>query len=253
MRKFLAGLVLFCGLFVVAHGAHAQCNYTAASTDNNTAECATTAWVHNFLGAVTTKCPSVAGQTATFSNGSANIVLATNAITIGCPVNFTTSGSLPTNFATATNYYVVSLATLTITVAAAPGGSAIVAGSAGSGTQTAVGTGMLPTSASSKDVFGIALPVAGTWVCPYEITATETSTVTLLKRGISTSSNTLPTIGAGGGLYESAASFTSAGTESTTGTAVYVTGGAAELYAEIDDTYSGSPTVLGNITCSRVN
>ena len=251
--KKLAVLVVCLGLLFLGHGvAHAQC-YTAGTAANATNDCTTSSWVHNFLGAVTTKCPSVAGQTATFSNGSANIVLATNAITVGCPVNFTTTGGLPTNFATATNYYVVSLATLTITVAAAPGGSAIVAGSAGSGTQTAVGTGMLPTSASSKDVFGIALPVAGTWVCPYEITATETSTVTILKRGISTSSNTLPTIGAGGGLFEQAASFTSAGTESTTGTAVYVTGGAAELYAEIDDTYSGSPTVLGNITCSRVN
>lgn len=81
---------------------------------------------------------NTASGTATFSNGSANIGF-TNTLIAGQKVYFTTSGGLPTNFTANTIYYVIatSLSTSNIQVAATPGGSAIVAGSAGSGTQTA--------------------------------------------------------------------------------------------------------------------
>lgn len=73
--------------------------------------------------------------TVTFSNGSANIASA-NTLLAGQVVQFSTTGSLPTNFSTNTNYYVVSTGN-PFTVSATPTGSAVVAGSAGSGTQTA--------------------------------------------------------------------------------------------------------------------
>jgi hypothetical protein len=75
--------------------------------------------------------------TVTFSNGSANIGW-TQTLTAGQPVYFTTSGSLPTNFTANTIYYVLSsgLSGSNVQAATSPGGSAIVAGSAGSGTQT---------------------------------------------------------------------------------------------------------------------
>jgi hypothetical protein len=98
-------------------------------------------------------CFPFASQTATFQGASsANIMLQTNAINVSCPLTFTTTGTLPTNFATGTTYYVVSLSTLTITVAATPGGAAIVAGSAGFGTQSAVASGAMTTQGLSNGI-----------------------------------------------------------------------------------------------------
>jgi len=81
--------------------------------------------------------PSCSGPTAGFTNGSA-VITATNNFAAGEPVQFLTTGTLPTNFATQTNYYVIitGLSTSQFEVATSPGGSAVSAGSAGSGTQT---------------------------------------------------------------------------------------------------------------------
>ena len=75
----------------------------------------------------------------TFSNGSAVITWTSHTLAIGKAVSFTTSGTLPTNFSPATVYYVVAanFAANTFSVSATPGGTAISAGSAGTGTQTA--------------------------------------------------------------------------------------------------------------------
>lgn len=77
--------------------------------------------------------------TATFTNSSANIGYV-NSFVAGQAVQFTSSGTLPTNFALLTTYYVIAtgLSGSNIQVSATPGGSAITAGSAGSGTQTLV-------------------------------------------------------------------------------------------------------------------
>ena len=77
-------------------------------------------------------------DTVTFTNGSAVIGYTSNKLTLGMPVKFATTGSLPTNFHTSTTYYVISagLTTSQFEVSATPGGAAIVAGSAGSGAQT---------------------------------------------------------------------------------------------------------------------
>jgi len=84
-------------------------------------------------------CPAVPSQGATFTNGSANIVLATTAIAVGCPLIFTTTGTLPSGFSTSTQYYVLTLSSLTVTVGPLPNGPqavAITAGSAGTGSQS---------------------------------------------------------------------------------------------------------------------
>jgi hypothetical protein len=75
--------------------------------------------------------------TVTFTNGSATINGTGLPTTAGTAVAFTTTGALPTNFAINTTYFILAGSTSTdITVAATAGGTAIVAGSAGSGTQT---------------------------------------------------------------------------------------------------------------------
>jgi hypothetical protein len=74
--------------------------------------------------------------TVGFTNGSSDIT-GTGLPPAGTPVQFTTTGTLPTNFALATTYYVVyNSGGTTVRVAATIGGTAIVAGSAGTGTHT---------------------------------------------------------------------------------------------------------------------
>lgn len=89
----------------------------------------------------------VYSSTVTFTNGSAVIAWAGNSLSVGDKIKFFTSGSLPTNFTAGTHGYAVGteycvvaagLSTSQFEVASTCGGSAITAGSAGSGTQTAV-------------------------------------------------------------------------------------------------------------------
>lgn len=116
--------------------------------------------------------PLIQGRTptsgaATFVNGSATITIAAHGLTALAPIFFTTSGGLPTNFtaptaatgaasantytANPTLYYVIgaSITTNTLQVATsianAIAGTAVVAGSAGSGTHTAYANAMIPT------------------------------------------------------------------------------------------------------------
>ena len=91
--------------------------------------------------------------TATFTNGSANIG-ATNSLAINQAVQFTTTGTLPTNFVAGTTYFVLTTGN-PFTVSATIGGSAIVAGSAGTGTQT-----VTAVSATNSWLFP-----AGTYTC----------------------------------------------------------------------------------------
>lgn len=89
------------------------------------------------LAASGTKTPMIP-TTGTFTNGSANISI-TNTLAAGDIVQgITTTGTLPTNFALLTRYYVIAanLSGSVINLSATPGGSAITAGSAGSGTHT---------------------------------------------------------------------------------------------------------------------
>ena len=82
-------------------------------------------------------------QNVTFTNGSASIGWpGATELAAGQIVKFLTTGSLPTNFAINTNYFVsaTGLTATTFQLAATNGGTPIVAGSAGSGTQTALVT-----------------------------------------------------------------------------------------------------------------
>lgn len=87
---------------------------------------------------VTITPPSVASMTVTFTNGSSSITATNHGLAVGAATHLTNAGGgLPTNFAANTEYYVVSVPDAnTITVSATRGGSAISAGSAGSGTHT---------------------------------------------------------------------------------------------------------------------
>lgn len=93
--------------------------------------------------------------TATFTNSSANIGV-TNTFTANQAVQFTTTGTLPTNFATATTYYVIStsLSGSNVQVSATVGGAAITAGSAGSGVQTLITATVQQTSIKALTVKG---------------------------------------------------------------------------------------------------
>jgi len=80
-------------------------------------------------------------QVATFTNSSANITTPlANFLQVGSRVEFTNSGGgLPTNFSATSTYFVVTVnSTTSFQVSATPGGSAITAGSSGTGTQTLV-------------------------------------------------------------------------------------------------------------------
>ena len=72
----------------------------------------------------------------TFTNSSALIGWTAETLAVGNAVVLTTTGTLPTNFSPNTIYYVVAAATNTFSVSATVGGTAIIAGSAGSGTHT---------------------------------------------------------------------------------------------------------------------
>jgi hypothetical protein len=75
---------------------------------------------------------------ATFTNGVATIGMTAHGYVAGSQVCFTTTGSLPTNFAIGTKYHVIAtgLTADQLQVSATYGGAAIVAGSAGSGTHS---------------------------------------------------------------------------------------------------------------------
>ena len=82
-------------------------------------------------------------QNVTFTNGSASIGWpGATELAAGQIVRFLTTGALPTGFAINTNYFVsaTGLSATTFQLAATNGGTPIVAGSAGSGTQTALVT-----------------------------------------------------------------------------------------------------------------
>lgn len=90
----------------------------------------------------TTNIP--ANVTVTFTNGSA-VIGGTNSYVAGQLVQLTTTGALPTNFATTANYFVsaTGLSGSQFELATTPTGTPIVAGSAGSGTQTSIASGIL--------------------------------------------------------------------------------------------------------------
>jgi hypothetical protein len=128
----------------------------------------------------TPNCLFYPNQTATFANGLANITMASTGLNLSCPVQFTTTGALPTNFATGTTYYVVSHSGTINTVSATVGGAAISAGSPGTGTQTAVWQAGHPSQGIINHwAVGSSVMVGGSWVSGATITnmSTDSSNV----------------------------------------------------------------------------
>lgn len=134
--------------------------------------------------------------TVTFTNGSSTIAWASHNLHIGDAVFFSTTGALPTNFAVGSRVWVVSIIDSGhITVSNSFGGSAVVAGSAGSGTQTAA-AGIVNTTGVAKSSAGITLS-AGDWQCygvVYYNPAVGT-TQSSLQGAISTASDAVPALG----------------------------------------------------------
>jgi hypothetical protein len=87
----------------------------------------------------------VRSGTATFTSGSSTVGMTLHNLSVGDPIKLFSTGTLPTNFTAGThglptagaNYVVVSVIDANnVTISATAGGTAIVAGSASSGTQT---------------------------------------------------------------------------------------------------------------------
>jgi hypothetical protein len=94
---------------------------------------------YEYYGATSISETSNASLAVTFTNGSSNITGTGLPTTVGDPVSFTTTGTLPTNFSTTATYYIRTGSTSTVmTVATSPGGAAVSAGSAGTGTHAVV-------------------------------------------------------------------------------------------------------------------
>lgn len=89
-------------------------------------------WISDGSGTKTPMLPTA----CTFSNGSATITVA-NTMAVDDHATLSTTGTLPTNFAPLpVNYWVVAATSTTVQLSLTRGGTAIVAGSAGSGTHT---------------------------------------------------------------------------------------------------------------------
>jgi hypothetical protein len=195
-----------------------------------------------------------AAATATFTNSSSTIGWTANGLQVNDEVFFTTTGGLPTNFSASTNYFVVSQATNSITVSSTLGGAAIVAGSAGTGTQTGHAAATIG-SGSTINIASLSLP-AGDWTCTANIsefvgTGTTINSVSL---GISTTFDTLPAAGAFGGHAVSTPLTISTGLVAPTGEIDVNSVSAQWVYAVILSGFSGGTAAAGAaIRCRRAS
>jgi hypothetical protein len=137
--------------------------------------------------------------TATFTSSSASIAAA-NGLYAGAPVQFTTTGTLPTNFNTGTTYYVIltGLSSSTFEVSARVGGAAISAGSAGSGTQTVTKVLTLPAvcvaSSSTRCIYS-GIISTGTWKAGGELYLSDSTPGALTQTLPSASGHALQVMG----------------------------------------------------------
>lgn len=137
-----------------------------------------------------------------FNNGSPNITWGASTPTVGQTVYFTTTGSLPTNFSPLTNYYVIFQSGTTIQVSSTWNGSAISAGSSGSGTQTGTNAAYL-VNATARDIAFITL-TAGDWTCSANTAFSwnGTGTYQVITASIGVAPNTYNGVGTAGAIYD---------------------------------------------------
>jgi hypothetical protein len=214
----------------------------------------TAATAGNIGELISAQCPNSSSGTATFTNGISDIGMTTTP-PIGCPINFTTSNALPTNFATGTNYFVVErVAGTSVEVSGTIGGTAIVAGSAGAGTQTAVYNAIL-SSNSSIAIVGVSL-TAGDWDC----SATEaflpatTTTHTEERIAITNSSTTFPTPPTGAYTQLQLTFTTQDNQNIQVGPAQFLLSGAASIWLITDPIFATSTAAAdGMLRCRRTH
>jgi hypothetical protein len=153
-------------------------------------------------GAEVTIAPptSISTLTLTFSNGSQTITSSSaHGMAVGDPFHPTTTGALPTNFTANQELWVVSAPTsTTLTASAARGGSAITAGSAGSGTHTLNKRLLLDfaTFINAKVTLAASIVVA----TPVNMTPGKSGRIRWIQSGAGSFLRTFPT----GGTYQTA-------------------------------------------------
>jgi len=166
-----SGLWSSSGGDVVVHfnpgpGGNNPCNYNGIMFEMSGGNEATScfSYTNNVLYRINLQANQSSGTvTATFSNGSA-VISATQSFGVNEAVQLSTTGTLPTNFATSTTYYVLStgLSGSAFELAASQGGTAIVAGSAGTGAQTVTVIGQLTVCNANGTLLGNTTGTAAT-------------------------------------------------------------------------------------------
>lgn len=169
--------------------------------------------VAGYVGEFATSTATNASSTVTISNASPGIVSwASHGLNIGSPVNFTTTGALPTGLSVGTNYYVSSQSftansfAVSTSVANALAGTSVNTSSAGSGTHTAK-SNVIITTANPFNITGLSL-TAGDWDVWGTVISSPAGGAlqTQLFAWTSTTSATVPTPPAGG-IFGSQAAF----------------------------------------------
>lgn len=205
------------------------------------------------IGALCSWSAQTGSNTVTYTNGSANIGWATGTPAVGQVVNLLNAGgALPTNFATATNYYVVSVVSTTVQISATPGGSAIVAGSAGTGTQTGNVTAVLANNVP-HDVGYLTLG-AGDWRCSGNVGLFQGGTASAVAAFIATSSNPASYVVGAQGVTALIATLTTTNNQSlATGDFNIYESGSSRIYLVAYAAFGTSMNAGGSFACRRVS
>lgn len=177
-----------------------------------------------------------------------------------CPVVFTTTGALPTGITAGTQYWVVPSSisgnnfSIATSVANAIAGTKIATSGSQSGTQTGT-AGSVLTTATAKDVTGLPL-TAGDWDCSALLARSlgGTTSVTLLKTSISTTSATDGTIPNGTmDQYSQPAGVPANDLDEGIGPLRLLNSGTVNAFLVADDTFTLSTNkAYGTIRCRRV-
>jgi hypothetical protein len=176
-----------------------------------------------------------------------------------CPVVFTTTGALPTGITASTTYWVIPTTisgnnfSIATSVANAIAGTAINTSGTQSGTQTGT-AGSVLTTATAKDVTGLAL-TAGDWDCSASLVRNlgATTSVTLLKSSISTTSATDGTLPAGTMDQLATAANVMANDVSRSVTTRMLNSATTSTFLVADDTFTVSTNkAYGTIRCRRM-
>jgi hypothetical protein len=124
-----------------------------------------------------------------------------------CPVNFTTTGALPTGITAGTTYYTVP-SSITVntfqiatSVANALAGTSVATSGTQSGTQTLISNAIY-ANATAKDITGVSL-TAGDWQCTGNTWTGTGGTMTLISTWMNTTSATIPQAPNNGGYQQS--------------------------------------------------